>query len=144
MLDQHAENTLAAAIMRYVTQRFQADNRSVRPFPLTQPFSLNNMFATTRSGRVKTKEYLAWRTLQMHEIMVSPMSRRPISTQVDVVLCLPATAADTDNCAKAYLDALQEMGILMNDNQVRHVILLRLGAEGQGFLLLNGDDHGRR
>lgn len=87
---------------------------------MPRPFSVNNMFASAGRRRVPTKKYAAWRQEAMWMARTSYRGG-PISEPVHIEIVIGADGVspnfDTDNAAKAYLDALVSAGVLANDTR---------------------------
>lgn len=95
-------------------------------FPLIPPISTNALFAERGGRRVRSREYRTWRDAQMRAIMAAGR-RRKVPGRVDVALFAPVgSKADTDNIAKAYIDAAVKMGLMDDDRN--------LGSVGLGWV----------
>lgn len=93
------------------------------------PPSSNNMFTNLRrGGRIKSREYKAWRDIavaDIHERLCRVRPYVPIDQPCDVAIELPRPNknSDVDNRIKAVLDALQHGGAIANDKCVEAVLI---------------------
>lgn len=87
---------------------------------LPPPISANNLFANVNGrGRVVTKEYTAWKKAAAEMLMAQrPLPR--FSVPVEITLYVGERGVgqmDSDNTAKAYLDALKAAGVIADDSR---------------------------
>ena len=100
----------------------------IREVTLPRPYSVNAALSSQHRNSV---QYRAWRKQAKAEIMAQG-PRRVIDGPLFIDMIFPADVCskqcDTDNHAKCMLDALVDMGILIDDNRtIVPVLLLRWG-----------------
>ena len=82
---------------------------------LPKPPSVNNLFFNLpKRGRIASPEYKAWRAAASYQVR----AQRPLFFRGPVTLILvieESNRCDLDNCLKAPLDLLVELGILEDD-----------------------------
>ena len=104
---------------------------------LPRPISVNNLYANVAGrGRVNSGTYNAWKW--QAKALISEQKPLPsFPGPVSVSLAIGEQGVgriDTDNCGKAYLDALVDAGVITDDNRR---IVRRLAVEwrpGEGCL----------
>lgn len=87
---------------------------------LPSPISTNNLFGNAPGrGRVITKEYTAWRKLASDYLRAqAPLPR--FAVPVDIMLFVGERGVgnmDSDNTAKAYIDAMKKAQIIHDDSR---------------------------
>ncbi len=86
----------------------------------TVPPSLNHIFANIPGkGRIKTREYKAWRALavaELRSVQHAPLVRGKVRLRVSIER--PNAASDLSNRLKAIEDALVEANVIEDDNLI--------------------------
>lgn len=89
-------------------------------YPIPAPISVNGMFANVAGkGRVRSQRYKTW-AASAGWIVKSNGPIRKVSGPVRITLAVPRprTNMDLDNCAKAYIDLLVNLGAMDDDKCV--------------------------
>lgn len=84
------------------------------------PISTNNLFANVPGrGRVKTKDYSAWQKA-VRDILQCQNPLPTFTVPVEITLYVGETGVgnmDSDNTAKAIIDALKVAGVIVDDSR---------------------------
>lgn len=91
-------------------------------FTLPTPPSVNNLFSTVGSRRVKSKAYAAWMQAARWQIAAQRPRLMLGAVAVEIQCQRPTKSSDLDNRTKAALDALK--GLAWEDD--RQVVDLRI------------------
>lgn len=93
------------------------------------PPALNNIFASTPHGRVKSDRYRTWRNAATWEIRLQKPRRVPGPVSIVFVLQDGGSRADLDDLAKAPIDLLCDLHLIDGDGpSVIREVTLRWGA----------------
>lgn len=91
------------------------------------PPSVNGLWRTARGRMYRSPRYMAWRERAAAAVSAvwkgSPMLG-PVSVEIRVYGD-SRRSWDLDNRCKAVLDALQDFGVIEDDDQVHHIVLHR-------------------
>lgn len=96
-------------------------------FFLPFPPSVNSLWRTGRGRMYRSKRYEAWRE-KAADAVSAVWRAEPMDGAVSVTIRVYGDSRrswDLDNRAKAVLDALQDFGVIVDDEQVHHLELHR-------------------
>lgn len=89
---------------------------------LPVPPSLNNIFATVKGRRIKTREYRAWRAEAGYKILAQRPEKHSGDVIVNIRIGPRIPNADIDNRIKPVLDVLCDTRVISNDAKVVSVL----------------------
>lgn len=94
---------------------------------LPAPPSVNTAYLNVPGrGRVKAKVAKRWEHDSFFLIKSEKRGNTPISKPVKVTILININKRrDIDNCAKFLLDSLEKSSVIVNDNQVDHLEIIR-------------------
>jgi Holliday junction resolvase RusA-like endonuclease len=109
-------------------------------FHVARPFSANAMWQRrlTRKGRRDlTPEYKRWRDDMGWAIKVQFPGGAPyIACCFDVMIILPPTRMDHDNCIKPILDLCQHISLISNDRNANEIGVRLMDCRHDCFVVL--------